>query len=1497
MATNDFDLYVDDCIALAKSLVVKSQQTIAANNRYLEAAGHGLSSNPLNWRYYKNLKGEYYLPEGYTPEMMGVSSPIGYDTVMWVKDLDADRVDGAYPDVIYSKANLATRPISKSEYGKRTHLYKALVDAYPLQEALIERIINPLPDATVELLVDQPDGTIAFWDTDLVEPQETPLIGEIQKRLNLMLTRWDNNAYAVTDKYFTAAKLGIIRHALVSFVINIRDRLSDTPYAHSFHIWSYLGNYYGLDKFKGSLDIKQALWLKRNIARIVAIGGTDGILDWLEEEFTRPYGLKLSKLDLRKDSSNLLSDHRVEPTVAKRDYLSSEVEEVNGQLATVEDTLLRLERAGLINGENLAADAKSVAVRINQFMDSSAPTGVIECTPMDNHDNLFVERTQQKIKLWTWLAMNDKFLFTFPLSIPGKGDIVVSAKEALAIFIWCAGIESEAPFTTIPTLKIKDVPQWPRDEAGEKLSNEAVEALLRDTIEDYNVTQALLDVLLRDMSSVELPDSPIVDLAAYSEYIERAIAFMEYHELVIVSSNSATLRSQLTSTLPLFYTDQESEDWLTVDTFSEFFTEIQMDLSDLTRPEAIQVVRNITQAIFGNLSVVDGLPSPYYEMMHILRLLSSYALTFIAGGDGGVTKRMDPPSFYPTHVDYQMDFDGYLETVNLDPDLRVLDVEHTFSPTVITAEVNDANVGYVVDMETYHLGEAWLRAPIDLMFDQGLWQGSAYGSDMDVQIQWSAALPMNQNVVGGRWGYSLYKIDVGAPFCLRVRRGGQDIDPSKDGDILDVGFFGEKADEAAMINFMNEYASPGNGWLAPVTWYDQTPASSALYDPLSPNAYVNYGKHLLFTGEPRIGRDGALIKTSVEMHGIEELMIAFPNGSGYYQNDPTQLAGLNTAKALFVYMRVGTLEPLADAAYTSSFMKITSSSGINWFNLRLANRTMTLATQRTVMPITTPAGKLTHVTSTGTPVPSLSAIAMMKDYRQNYTQVRTLSRIGGNDLVAADGTMSYAETLSNSDTGQLAAAPVYWGGGCTDEGVELLIGQLIVIRSAGAPAQYQQALPNYLTWRDSTINKQRFTRQKGAGYGTVVTNDIPNKNWVKPVLRRNWPFNISLVELNGGTSATFTRGSGKYRFGTTGLVLLPTSSVPDYFPPNGVRMDQATTNGLLYSYQLENAAWVKTSVDLPAHALGDTLGIIRHFTATADAASACISSSVTADSVRFIRQMVIVDGSKTHFTMTADNGTTGHSVTVRFNTATMTATLHSTTGSNSILVDPSACRVVSRSPGYSGLTVYMLEMDVKIIGSTSRVWIHPGQSNVGVLANGDSSYHLGTENSSRRSQPIVTSGSSVTTATDALSVTSTGLLENYTVYFEYTPTYDYVQNSYLTVTETIMSITTATNLGVAIYRKGSTLEITLNSGATVQTFTKTVSYVVGQVYRFAFAIDYSGSYVTSDFDLLASLSAPGGSVLGAPSVNFGPMTGAILSAKIFSYASGDLDTMQAATTI
>ena len=238
--------YLDDSFLFIRTLVFKLADLASLMNEEVVRV-HGTTAvdidHPETWKYYLNISGEYHP----TDELMRV---VSIDTLN---------------EIVFTKDNLKIHTATADAYSYGTRDYYALVSKYPKQVRLINGILNP---ADLQTAINCKDGTILAYRKDLVEVNEITLIEDLQREIEKLLFRWYNTQFNISSPLYASTFLTQLYMQLLTKFINLRWHRCHTSEVHSFHIRMFLASHAELDRYLPYLNLKQMLWLYRNMRYI-----------------------------------------------------------------------------------------------------------------------------------------------------------------------------------------------------------------------------------------------------------------------------------------------------------------------------------------------------------------------------------------------------------------------------------------------------------------------------------------------------------------------------------------------------------------------------------------------------------------------------------------------------------------------------------------------------------------------------------------------------------------------------------------------------------------------------------------------------------------------------------------------------------------------------------------------------------------------------------------------------------------------------------------------------------------------------------------------------------------------------------------------------------------------------------------------------------------------------------------------------------------------------
>lgn len=743
MLANNYEIYVTSNIALVRSICVKSQQTIEAINSYLQMLGIDMRSVPPHlWKYYVNLKGEYWTASMVSTVYSQIT--LGDDVMMTFTPTETN------VPVEFTKANLQLYPLSLNEFRRFDHYYQDMVKRYPEQEWLIRRIIDPIewiensiyftpvesgppvqltkanlsmyPKTRAELLLydsyynallvanpgmknyidriidsgdyspipnddgvytiddllDFRDGTILFHDKNLIESNEVTLLQDIQQWMYSFTDRWNVSAFQNSDRLYPAAWLAVMKIHCVPAIINMRLERIKSNEAHSFHIWTYLAGYFRLDQFKDALKTDQALFLYRNIDRIVKTAGTKETLLFIYENMIKNHGMTLNTFEIRQDNSNFATTRKKDIIINKFPIDATNIVEYFDDVVNVEDFIEMLRNQAVLNPDRLAEDVENLLLKASRTSSPNVATGVIECDRSRQAADGLVSGTDERFTQWLYLALNGKLNHQFSITVFDDKEVVINALQAIYLLWYCTDrytkyrahfypndplhnngtsvVELTSITDPLPTISVTNILKNP---------NKIYDDFIADGfIQSRFISPELVNQVMNlDITNFELVNIPVFNnVADFHAFVDTVIKKKITLRNIVNDITDIYGKTQMDQLVTCEYLDLHQSYPPTLSAnWKEFFTSIDLDIENVPLESLILISREIVKEFVGNIEVREGLPSPYYEMMQILRILSSYMVTYVPSDSSGIPKPIQWPSLHVKLKSFSMGYKYYID--------------------------------------------------------------------------------------------------------------------------------------------------------------------------------------------------------------------------------------------------------------------------------------------------------------------------------------------------------------------------------------------------------------------------------------------------------------------------------------------------------------------------------------------------------------------------------------------------------------------------------------------------------------------------------------------------------------------------------------------------------------------------------------------------------------------------------------------------------------------
>jgi hypothetical protein len=617
-SNNLFDLYVNDVIGLARTMVIKFEQVAeATNNLVIQKGGQAEvdQNNRRTWKYYQNISGVYN----------------STDTPMYVQSLDGNG------EILFSKQALSTNPGTKAAYVYGSYYYRELVAKYPDQQLLILGVIYP---CDIDEAIAAEDGTILAYPSFLVEEHETEFIPKLQTWIYNYVSRWVVKAYAITDDLYVASYVAQLTMNLIPAIMNIRLAACKTNQAHSFHISQYLRSHGFLDFYLAELTREQTLTFYRNIKYYVRNSGFKDTFEQLIEVLMTKRDLPVYEYVFTQNSSSIaytdpdiltdlyptaLFERRPLNAAATRQPLSSH---------TVSDVLGVISKAAPSNDLWRKGHEERI---VNQFKD--APTSVLKTKIIEvglPRSAVNAARTPSYVYQQQWMALAASGAYDSWITITPPGTDVplqLTQPKALALWIYALYRSAALPTSSPDYVALTRVPMITLDQVATR--NLPTKADLRKAISSVVSTSAFDEMYSYAVQAPALIQSQAdfktfcgelyaFDLAQYRLYSSQEDARAR-GQLELVSSRIH--ESYKTSIVGLTETVGQNQVGIT---YVDFFNQIGFNPSTYSAVEFYELATTLFKNATGfDLDSVDNPLNIQRAMVALLQQLSSYSILVV----------------------------------------------------------------------------------------------------------------------------------------------------------------------------------------------------------------------------------------------------------------------------------------------------------------------------------------------------------------------------------------------------------------------------------------------------------------------------------------------------------------------------------------------------------------------------------------------------------------------------------------------------------------------------------------------------------------------------------------------------------------------------------------------------------------------------------------------------------------------------------------------------
>jgi hypothetical protein len=591
---NYYQLYMNDVLTLAQTIVIKSVDTANALNSYVSNQMQYTvdTTDPTTWKYYLNISGEYHPT----------------DTIMTVTSMDTlETID-------FTMANLAIHTATARGYQYGTRNYLELVSRYPTQEMLILGILYPV-DMTTAIAAD--DSTILGYPPGLIEENEYSFVAKLQDFVTGYQYRWYNGAFTNTDELYSAGYLGMMYLMLIPAILSIRNNACGTHEAHSFHVQEYLSSNGDLGNYYDYLNTEQALWLYRNIKYIQRHPGMQSTFNALVQNLLTNRNLPLARYTMLHDTSTILED--LTPTLTFEYQPINTWAEVDARNTITLDQLMTKEQGLARDNTTDQAYYEAKAQSLMQYsLKNTVNTKVFESAVIDYTNSNPV--TLAGLLLNEWLRLSSAGIYTAYVSVNNpitNESINLQASDAFCFAMYCFSQTTGSPLTNIPLVLASYVARQPLPSVADLMS------IVDPTLVDQSIAQLALSWMPATPTSLISTDAFYAygsSLYQASVYQRNLYSYQEHH----------VRRGMVWNLIDRIFCDIFCAVGETNQDYASWLTEQNIHTAGWQETDYQNVFNDLVSAATGaDQNTTVSLASVQAAMVGILSTLSSYSVQFI----------------------------------------------------------------------------------------------------------------------------------------------------------------------------------------------------------------------------------------------------------------------------------------------------------------------------------------------------------------------------------------------------------------------------------------------------------------------------------------------------------------------------------------------------------------------------------------------------------------------------------------------------------------------------------------------------------------------------------------------------------------------------------------------------------------------------------------------------------------------------------------------------
>ncbi len=412
-----FNIFRDQNIELAKSIIFKSESIAQQMNLAITENGGYVSSDRNTWRYYLHLAGRRH----------------DADQPILITSLDTQEL------IELTTENLSIHKKTSNVYRSNTEYIDKLILTHPDYAVYIKGCFWPVP---LRVSVPVNDCAILYYDPALVESQEQSLIHNMEKVLIAAHARFMADGWKVNNDAFVLGFYVMVYPQMPGMLMRLRSFKQHTLETHSYYVTEFLASHQELNEFIPYMTRTQMFTVYRNIRYWERNSGKKEIFDWMVETFFTGWSMPAVAYRVGQQIHDPSTGDDADLTplpVGYQEALNYTERNSGRDLDLVATADIINKEVGLAHNNAVHQPEYQEAVdrRLGLTQYPNLTTKLVEVTAIDPEAIERFEFTHALFNEWLHLTAKGQYNTTHDFLNPTNGDTIkISTKELMALYLY-----------------------------------------------------------------------------------------------------------------------------------------------------------------------------------------------------------------------------------------------------------------------------------------------------------------------------------------------------------------------------------------------------------------------------------------------------------------------------------------------------------------------------------------------------------------------------------------------------------------------------------------------------------------------------------------------------------------------------------------------------------------------------------------------------------------------------------------------------------------------------------------------------------------------------------------------------------------------------------------------------------------------------------------------------------------------------------------------------